>query len=198
MITTWRWSAKTVLCCINFTVNTLHCDFCTRCRTSLHKTCSHTTSTVHVKWRAGCVASARLFVRWRHWPSRDLYASGPMRRNGCFRTGLECHTVISGSSWISLSSWLYAYNNKGQFKLVKGVISYKCSIWFAFIDHGHMLMSSLRIGCFMNFYIVSSCSVVVLKESPCLRGSSRTSLQVLVLVLGPQVLVFYFFLVREP
>ena len=34
-----------------------------------------------------------------------------------------------------------------------------------------------------------SSGVVVLEESPCPRGSPRTNLQVLVLVLGPQVLV---------
>ena len=33
---------------------------------------------------------------------------------------------------------------------------------------------------------VYACSVVVLDESPCPGGSSRTNLQVLVLVLGPQ------------
>ena len=43
-------------------------------------------------------------------------------------------------------------------------------------------------GWYINF-IYTYYSVVVLEKSPCPRGSSRTNLQVLVLVLEPQVLV---------
>jgi len=56
--------------------------------------------------------------------------------------------------------------------------------WLCWFDNGHY---EIHLVC--KFSVLSATNVVVLDKSPCPWGSSRTSLQVLVLVLEPQVLV---------
>jgi len=63
----------------------------------------------------------------------------------------------------------------------------------------HVRLNAILFFLHLSFIVASSISrIVVLEERPCPQGSLRTNLQVLVLVLGPQVLakvvhMFYLF-----